>query len=162
MEACHRHHTVLTNLQLFSALSETLHNQVRLVTDEKNGMLEEAQRIVTTIKQMEASLDDQQMKHQYAAEDENLKITYPLLRCLSGLKEQHQQVSKLHKERFEQVKSRHPHYTLVSSIANILQNSFKLSNHIRHISKSPSLRLPFHPPHQTPTFLPHSIYPPTM
>ena len=92
-------------MQLFSALSEALHNQVRLVQSEKNEMTEEAQRIITTIKQMEASLDDNKAHHEYQAEDEDLKITYPLTRCLQVLKEKHQQISRLHKERFEQVKS---------------------------------------------------------
>ncbi|CZS99326.1 hypothetical protein WAI453_008223 [Rhynchosporium graminicola] len=90
--------------ELFSALSETLHNQVRLVAAEKNDLTEEAQRIITTIKQMAASLDDNKSRHEYEAEDENLKITYPLLRCVQGLKEKHLMVSKLHRERFEQVK----------------------------------------------------------
>ncbi|KAG9235897.1 microtubule associated protein-domain-containing protein [Amylocarpus encephaloides] len=90
--------------ELFSALSETLHNQVRLVSAEKNDMTDEAQRIVTNIKQMETSLDDEKSQHEYEAEDEELKITYPLIRCLQVLKEKHQQISRLHKERFEQVK----------------------------------------------------------
>ncbi len=92
--------------KLFSALSETLHNQVRIVAAEKNDLTEEAQRIITTIKQMEASLDDNKSRHEYEAEDENLKIFYPLMRCLQGLKEKHLQISKLHRERFEQVKSK--------------------------------------------------------
>ncbi|RDL39507.1 Uncharacterized protein BP5553_03847 [Venustampulla echinocandica] len=90
--------------ELFAALSETLHSQVRQVATEKNGMAEEAQRIITTIKQMEASLDDQSARREYETEAEDLKITYPLIRCLQLLKEKHQQISRLHKERFEQVK----------------------------------------------------------
>jgi len=97
---------VTNSLQLFSALSETLHNQVKLVATEKNEMTEEAQHIITTIKQMEASLDDNKSHHKYEVEDEDLKITYPLMRCLQGLKEKHLQISKLHRERFEQVKSK--------------------------------------------------------
>ena len=92
---------------MFAALSETLHNQVRLVTAEKNDMTEEAQRIITIIKQMEASLDDTKNRHEYNVEDEDLKITFPLTRCLQTLKDKHLQISKLHKERFEQVKSKH-------------------------------------------------------
>lgn len=68
-------------------------------------MTDEAQRIITTIKQMEISLDDAKSRHEYEAEDEDLKITYPLTRCLQGLKEKHLHISKVHKERFEQVKS---------------------------------------------------------
>lgn len=69
-------------------------------------MVEEAQRIITIIRQMEASLDDSQSHRDYSSGDD-LKITYPLTRCLQGLKEKHQQISKLHKDRFEQVKSTH-------------------------------------------------------
>lgn len=94
--------------KLFAALSETLQNQVRRVTSEKNEMTEEAQRIITTIRQMEASLDDRKSRHEYEAEDEDFKITYPLAKCLQGLKEKHSQIARLHKERFEQVKSKCP------------------------------------------------------
>jgi protein regulator of cytokinesis 1 len=101
--------------QLFSALTEALHNQVRLVESEKNEMTDEAQRIITTIKQMEASLDDNKAHNEYEAEDEDLKITYPLLRCLQVLKEKHKQISRLHKERFEQVKSMRSLSTFICS-----------------------------------------------
>ncbi|TGO25989.1 hypothetical protein BPAE_0068g00230 [Botrytis paeoniae] len=90
--------------ELFAALSETLHNQVRLVADEKNDLTEEARRIITTIKQMEASLHDDKDHHEYEPEDEDLQITYPLMQCLQGLKEKHLHISKIHRERFEQVK----------------------------------------------------------
>ncbi|KAI9649321.1 Microtubule bundling protein [Ciborinia camelliae] len=90
--------------ELFAALSETLHNQVRLVATEKNDLTEEAHRIITTIKQMEASLDDNKDHHEYEPEDDDLKITYPLIQCLQGLKEKHLHISKIHRERFEQVK----------------------------------------------------------
>ena len=91
---------------MFAALSETLHNQVRIVAAEKNDMAEEAQRIITTIKQIETSLNDSEGRHQYEIEDEDLKITYPLSRCLQKLKEKHSQVNKIHRERFAQVKSK--------------------------------------------------------
>lgn len=91
---------------MFAALSETLHNQVRLVTAEKDDMTEEARRIITTIKQMEASLDDTKNRNDHQADDEDLKITFPLTRCLQGLKDKQLQISKLHRERFEQVKSK--------------------------------------------------------
>ncbi len=70
-------------------------------------MAEEAHRIITTIKQMEISLDDTKGRHEYEAEDENLKVSYPLTRCLQDLKAKHMQISKIHRERFEQVKSKH-------------------------------------------------------
>ncbi|OTA61863.1 hypothetical protein K449DRAFT_55218 [Hypoxylon sp. EC38] len=90
--------------ELFTALSETLNNQVKQVTAEKKDMVEEAQRIITTIRQMEASLDGGRSQHGYSAEDDNLRVTYPLTRCLTVLREKHMQISKLHRERFEQVK----------------------------------------------------------
>ncbi|KAH6624706.1 microtubule associated protein-domain-containing protein [Chaetomium sp. MPI-SDFR-AT-0129] len=87
--------------ELFAALSDALNNQVRQVTAEKKGMVEEAQKMITTIKQMEASLDDGRPRR---SNDADLKVTYPLTRCLQVLKEKHIQVSRLHRERFEQVK----------------------------------------------------------
>ncbi|KAI9711744.1 MAG: hypothetical protein M1820_001889 [Bogoriella megaspora] len=88
---------------LFAALSDTLHDQLRLVSTEKNDLTEQAQRLTKTIKQMEASLDN--TKHNaYESGDERQKITYPLLDCLRDLKQKHNTVSKLHRERYEQVR----------------------------------------------------------
>jgi len=85
-----------------------LHNQVRLVTAEKKDLVEEAQKIITVIRQMEASLDDSKSRRDNKAEEDNdLKITYPLTRCLQVLKEKHIQISRIHRERYEQVKSTH-------------------------------------------------------
>ena len=92
-------------LQLFSALSEALHNQVRIVTAEKKQMVDEAQQMITTIRQMEASLDDSKPRRDYHSDEDELKVTFPLQRCLQVLKERHIQVSRLHRERYEQVKS---------------------------------------------------------
>ncbi|KAF5000710.1 hypothetical protein FGRMN_1551 [Fusarium graminum] len=89
--------------ELFSALSEALNSQVRLVNSEKKEMIDEAKRIITIVHQMEASLDDSNRRRDYQ-EDDELTITYPLSRCLQRLKEKHTQISRLHKERFEQVK----------------------------------------------------------
>ncbi|KAK3904331.1 microtubule associated protein-domain-containing protein [Staphylotrichum tortipilum] len=86
--------------ELFAALSDALHNQVRLVTAEKKGMVEEAQKMITTIRQMEASLDDGRSRK----DNSDLRVTYPLTRCLQVLKEKHIQVGRLHRERYEQVK----------------------------------------------------------
>lgn len=68
-------------------------------------MVEEAQRLIKTIKQMEASLDDERESGRYSLDDGELRISYPLNKCLSTLKEKHNTISKLHKERFEQVRS---------------------------------------------------------
>ncbi|KAK4986622.1 Microtubule bundling protein [Elasticomyces elasticus] len=90
--------------ELFSALSETLHNQLKLVATEKHELTEEAQRLIKTIRQMEASLDDSTAQDGYDTEDSDIKVTYPLLNCLQTLKEKHHTISKLHRERLEQVK----------------------------------------------------------
>ncbi|EHY53093.1 Anaphase spindle elongation protein 1 [Exophiala dermatitidis] len=89
--------------ELFAALSETLHNQLRLVNNEKTEMTEEAQNIIKTIKQMEASLDDEKDRG-YDLDTTGLRVTYPLIDCLRDLKEKYNVVSRLHRERFEQVK----------------------------------------------------------
>ena len=68
-------------------------------------MTEDAYRIIKSISQMEASLDDIKARHELDFEDQNLKVTYPLIHCLQTLKEKHNTIAKLHRERFEQVKS---------------------------------------------------------
>lgn len=68
-------------------------------------MTEEANRIIKTIKQMETSLVDRAANNAYQLDDKELKVTIPLTRCLQSLKEKHNEVAKIHRERFEQVKS---------------------------------------------------------
>lgn len=70
-------------------------------------MVDEAKKIITVVRQMETSLDDSKNRRDYQ-DDEDLTITYPLVRCLQALKEKHGQISRIHKERFEQVKSTFP------------------------------------------------------
>ncbi|KAL9066949.1 MAG: hypothetical protein Q9157_006971, partial [Trypethelium eluteriae] len=106
---------------LFSALAETLHNQLRLVSTEKNDLTEQARRLIKTVRQMEASLDDTKQRSDYELEDEDLKVSFPLLRCLQGLKEKHNTISKLHRERFEQVKKL---VEALESYASHLETSF--------------------------------------
>ena len=77
------------------------------VTDEKKALIEEAKKTITTIRQMEASLDDSK-RRRGSNEEDDIKITYPLIRCLKQLKEMHAHVKRLHLERFEQVKSKSP------------------------------------------------------
>ena len=72
---------------------------------EKAELTDEAHRIIKVIKQMEASLDDRATDDQYQHEDNDLKVTVPLMRCLQTLKEKHNTVAKIHRERYEQVKS---------------------------------------------------------
>ncbi|KAI9795753.1 MAG: hypothetical protein M1833_006846 [Piccolia ochrophora] len=107
--------------ELFAALSETLHNQLRLVTAEKKDMTEEAQRIITTIKQMETSLDDPQGNPRYNEHDTELKVSFPLAQCLQTLKEKHNTISRIHRERYEQVKKL---VQALQSYASHLESSF--------------------------------------
>ena len=55
---------------------------------------------------MEASLEDRSSINSYQLDDKDLKITVPLNRCLQNLKEKHNAIAKIHRERFEQVKSK--------------------------------------------------------
>lgn len=69
-------------------------------------MTEEAHRIIKNIKHMEASLDEEKAAGGYELEDESLRVSVPLTKCLARLKEKHGAITKLHRERYEQVRSR--------------------------------------------------------
>jgi protein regulator of cytokinesis 1 len=73
---------------------------------EKAELTDEAHRIIKTIRQMEVSLEDRAHSETYQLEEKELKVTTPLTRCLQNLKEKHNSVAKIHRERFEQVKSK--------------------------------------------------------
>lgn len=73
------------------------------MNSEKKQMVDEAKKIITTIHQMDMSLDDS--KHSRGRDDDDLQITYPLNRCLQYLREKHTQIHRLHRERYEQVRS---------------------------------------------------------
>lgn len=68
-------------------------------------MIDEAQNLITTIRQMEASLDDSKPRRDYQSDEDELKVSFPLTRCIQVLKEKHIQIGRLHRERYEQVKS---------------------------------------------------------
>lgn len=57
---------------------------------------------------MEASLDDAKSNGLYATKDDSLKVSYPLVECLETLKAKHKTISRLHRERYEEVKSWEP------------------------------------------------------
>lgn len=57
---------------------------------------------------MEASLADHKPEGLYQIESKELKVTLPLNRCLSELKEKYNMIASAHAERFEQVKSNFP------------------------------------------------------
>lgn len=54
---------------------------------------------------MEASLEDPSSDTDYQPDKPEFKIAAPLTNCLQNLKERHNTVAKIHRERFEQVKS---------------------------------------------------------
>ena len=60
--------------------------------------------MIKTIRQLEASLEDSKPDHGYDTSNDGMQVTYPLLRCIQALKEKHNSISKIHRERFEQVK----------------------------------------------------------
>lgn len=124
-------------------------------------MTEEARRIITAIKQMEASLDDTKNRNDPEMDDEDLKITFPLTRCLQGLKDKHLQISKLHRERFEQVKSELLCWQeTLAYHTNNLQSSSKHLNHTRLILNRPSSRSLYPRPHRMRASLLPSTSPP--
>ncbi|BCR90487.1 putative microtubule associated protein (Ase1) [Aspergillus chevalieri] len=90
--------------ELFNALSDTLNNHLKLVDNEKAEMEEEAYSLITAMQQMERSLADERANGQFHLDRDELQVTYPLNRCLVSLREKHNAISKLHAERFEQVK----------------------------------------------------------
>ncbi|KAJ4391772.1 Microtubule bundling protein [Gnomoniopsis smithogilvyi] len=90
--------------ELFTALSEALNNHVRQVSAEKKDLIAEAQKMITVIRQMEASLEDPRSRRNVSNRDDGLEVSYPLTKCIQGLKEKHSQVRRVHQERFEQVK----------------------------------------------------------
>ena len=53
---------------------------------------------------MERSLDDTRPDDDFESERDGLKVTFPLLECNQRLKEKYHTISKLHRERYEQVK----------------------------------------------------------
>ncbi|KAH0565142.1 hypothetical protein GP486_001454 [Trichoglossum hirsutum] len=83
-------------------------------------MTDEAHRIIKTIKQMETALDGAKTaNHEHG--DEGLKVSFPLVRCLESLKEKLATISKIHKERFEQVKKL---VQALNSYASHLESTF--------------------------------------
>jgi Ase1/PRC1/MAP65 family protein len=65
-------------------------------------LTEEAEKLITTIKQMHLSIEGNGPAHEL---DSTLRITYPLKACLNALKEKHMSINRIHHERYEQVKS---------------------------------------------------------
>ena len=116
-------------------------------------MTEECHGIIRAIEKMETSLNDGK-DNKHADERGDLRVSYPLTRCLQDLKQKHHTICKLHMERFEQVKSKLLPSSSVVRIKGLMdeQHWSRRSNHIRHISsqtlsKSYSPRPPPLPPY---------------
>lgn len=97
-------------------------------------MVEEAHRIIKNIKQMEVSLDDTKARHELDFKDQALKVAYPLTRCLQVLKEKHTSIAKIHRERFEQVKSAYASTPGIVSLLTRCQSLSRRWNRTRPIS----------------------------
>ena len=76
-----------------------------ILKSEKAELTEEAHRIIKSVKQMEASLEDPKLNQAYQLDDNELRVTAPLIQSLQSLKEKYNSIAKIHRERFEQVKS---------------------------------------------------------
>ena len=72
---------------------------------EKSEIIDEAEHLIRSIKQMEPSLVDERRNGQYQLDLGDLSVTFPLNRCLASLQEKHAELNKLLQERFKQVKS---------------------------------------------------------
>ena len=55
---------------------------------------------------MEMSLSDERANGKYELNRDELRVTYPLNRCIAFLREKSDAMGRLHRERFEQVKSK--------------------------------------------------------
>lgn len=72
---------------------------------EKHDLTEKAQGLIKAIRQMEVALDDTKPQDDDYLANSNLQVTYPLLACIQSLKEKYHTLGKIHRERYEQVKS---------------------------------------------------------
>ena len=90
--------------------------------------------MIKAIKQMRASLEDHATSEQYQLCDHELRVTTPLIQCLQDLKEKHNAIVKVHRERFEQVKSKKfpqlEELVLTSKPAELVQALESYSSHL--------------------------------
>lgn len=109
--------------KLYEALNAALHEQLHLVAQsvpphapstqfvcadlcdnnrEKNALIDDCQKAIAQMQQMERSLSGEDDD---AADDTSLRVTLPLTKCLSGLKERQKGVKRRHAERYDSIKS---------------------------------------------------------
>lgn len=105
-------------------------------------MTQEAERLITAIQQMESSLSDEKSNGRYELNRDDLRVTFPLNRCIAFLREKNDAMSKLHRERFEQVRSEFCLSTLVlMCFTNTQQNSWTRLSRTLPTSSHPLLSL---------------------
>ncbi|KAJ6261846.1 hypothetical protein Dda_2645 [Drechslerella dactyloides] len=85
---------------LYAALSETLQSQLRLVNAEKNALAEEANKLISSIRQIHRAMDDGRRANEY----DDLVVTYPLRVCVETLKQQHNILRSQYEQEFEEIK----------------------------------------------------------
>ena len=61
--------------------------------------------MIKSIRQMEAALVDDKPQRDSDYQDSDLSITLPLRDCIGSVKDKHNTVSRIHRERYEQIKS---------------------------------------------------------
>ncbi|KAF3908579.1 hypothetical protein ABW21_db0208777 [Orbilia brochopaga] len=85
---------------LYAALSETLQSQLRLVNAEKNALVEEANKLISSIRQIHRAMDDGRRANEY----DDLVVTSPLRVCVETLKQQHNILRSQYEQEFEEIK----------------------------------------------------------
>ncbi|EGX51388.1 hypothetical protein AOL_s00054g458 [Orbilia oligospora ATCC 24927] len=85
---------------LFAALSETLQSHLRLVNAEKNALVEEANKLISGIRQIHRAMDDGASANMY----DDLVVTIPLRVCVETLKNKHNMLRSQYDQEFEGIK----------------------------------------------------------
>ncbi|KAK6536439.1 hypothetical protein TWF281_000675 [Arthrobotrys megalospora] len=85
---------------LFAALSETLQSHLRLVNAEKNALVEEANKLISGIRQIHRAMDDGASADMY----DDLVVTIPLRVCVETLRNKHNMLRSQYDQEFEGIK----------------------------------------------------------
>ncbi|KAK6509446.1 hypothetical protein TWF481_004190 [Arthrobotrys musiformis] len=85
---------------LFAALSETLQSHLRMVNTEKNALVEEANKLISGIKQIHRAMEDGAKANMY----DDLVVTIPLRVCVETLKNKHNMLRSQYDQEFEGIK----------------------------------------------------------
>ncbi|KAK6363215.1 hypothetical protein TWF730_000658 [Orbilia blumenaviensis] len=85
---------------LFAALSETLQSHIRLVNAEKTALVEEANKLISSIRQIHRALEDGAKANMY----DDLVVTIPLRVCVETLRNKHNMLRSQYDQEFEGIK----------------------------------------------------------